>query len=278
MIDAVIYQDESAIGTSVGYVGLTPEEAERFPNQNRDLITFLEESLQVALGDAETRMATVSCDAETARRLGIEEGAAMLWLEDFLRDVEGRPRAIKQTRYRGDRVAFWAIARRRAATGPAARRSTPRDLHPPGPDTRRVGTPGGSELEEGVAQVLVGVAGAGEAAALERGHETLGDLGDVPATHPHGRRRDEEAVAADLLDDLAHRVGDVVGRADQLERPVRRRSVTSWRSVLPLPHWANLSSEPCSPFVVRRGSSASMSNCEKSMSVTDEMPASDCSM
>jgi GntR family transcriptional regulator len=115
VIDAVIYQDDAPIGTSVGYVGLTPEQAERFPNQNRGMVSFLEESLEVALGDAETRMATVSCDAETARRLGIDEGAAMLWLEDFIRDVDGRPRAIKQTRYRGDRVAFSAIARRRAA-------------------------------------------------------------------------------------------------------------------------------------------------------------------
>jgi GntR family transcriptional regulator len=115
VIDAVIYLGEAPIGTSVGYVGLTPEQAERFPDQNRDMITFLEESLEVALGDAETRMATVSCDAETAGRLGIHEGAAMLWLEDLIRDVDGRPRAIKQTRYRGDRVAFSAVARRRAA-------------------------------------------------------------------------------------------------------------------------------------------------------------------
>ncbi|MEJ0017855.1 MAG: hypothetical protein WDN25_15060 [Acetobacteraceae bacterium] len=30
------------------------------------------------------------------------------------------------------------------------------------------------------------------------------------------------------------------------------RSMASWRSVFPVPHWANLSSDPCSPLVVSR--------------------------
>jgi GntR family transcriptional regulator len=39
----------------------------------------------------------------------------MFWLEDLIRDTAGRPRAIKQARYRGDRVAFSAVARRAVA-------------------------------------------------------------------------------------------------------------------------------------------------------------------
>ncbi|HUF99345.1 MAG TPA: GntR family transcriptional regulator [Ilumatobacter sp.] len=115
VIDGLIYAGGEPIGTSVGYVGLSASEAIRFPNQNLGTVSFLEESLQVELGDCETRMATASCDAETAHRLSIEEGSAMFWLEDLIRDVDGRPRAIKQARFRGDRVAFSAVARRAVA-------------------------------------------------------------------------------------------------------------------------------------------------------------------
>jgi GntR family transcriptional regulator len=115
VIDGLIYAEGEPIGTSVGYVGLTASEAARFPNQNLGTVSFLEESLQVELGDCETCMATATCDAETAHRLSIEEGATMLWLEDLIRDTDGRPRAIKQARFRGDRVAFSAVARRAVA-------------------------------------------------------------------------------------------------------------------------------------------------------------------
>ena len=57
-----------------------------------------------------------------------------------------------------------------------------------------------------------------------------------------------------------------------------KRSIASWRNVLPLPHWANLSSEPCSPLVVSRGNGWSRSYLEKSMSVTVAVLASARSM
>ena len=67
-------------------------------------------------------------------------------------------------------------------------------------------------------------------------------------------------------------------RVIQVAQPIeiRRRLAAhaAWRSVLPLPHWAKASSEPCSPLVVSGGSSLSRSNSEKSMSEVELRPAS----
>jgi GntR family transcriptional regulator len=110
--EGLVFQDEAKIGLSVSYVGLTVEEAEAIGSNSPDPISLLERVLQVSIGDAETTVATVTADAQSAEFLGIAEGTPMLWLEDLLRDVQGRPRAISQLRYRGDRVAFSATARR----------------------------------------------------------------------------------------------------------------------------------------------------------------------
>ena len=54
--------------------------------------------------------------------------------------------------------------------------------------------------------------------------------------------------------------------------------VTIWRNVFPLPRDRKLSSEPRSPLVVTSGTGSSRSNCEKSISVIDEISASMYSM
>src|SRR6266851_2107049 len=61
-------------------------------------------------------------------------------------------------------------------------------------------------------------------------------------------------------------------------RSLSKRSAASCRSVLPLPHCWNLSSEPCSPLVVSRpGSGLSRSYCEKSISDVVPLAASEAS-
>src|SRR5512132_4194216 len=59
-----------------------------------------------------------------------------------------------------------------------------------------------SELQQIVAQVLVGVGLAGQAAALQLGHQAVADLDDVAAVEV--AVEDQEAVAADLLHQLLH--------------------------------------------------------------------------
>jgi GntR family transcriptional regulator len=115
LIEGLMYQDETPVGLSVSYVGLTAEQEAQLGAQPSDVIAFLEEKLNVNLGDCTTTIAALGCDAQTAALLDIEEGAPLLWLEDYLRDETGHPRAVCQLRYRGDRVAFSATARRPVA-------------------------------------------------------------------------------------------------------------------------------------------------------------------
>jgi GntR family transcriptional regulator len=112
VIEGLVYQDDEPVGLSVSYVGLTAEQEHEVGQNTSDVIGLLEERLQISLGECETTVAALACDRETADLLGIAEGAPMLWFEDFMRDTDGRPRAFCQLRYRGDRVAFSAIARR----------------------------------------------------------------------------------------------------------------------------------------------------------------------
>jgi GntR family transcriptional regulator len=115
LIEGLVFQDETPVGLSVSYVGLTEAQERQLGAQPSDVVAFLEEKLNVSLGDCGTTIAALGCDAQTAELLGIEEGAPLLWLEDYLRDESGNPRAICQLRYRGDRVAFSATARRPCA-------------------------------------------------------------------------------------------------------------------------------------------------------------------
>lgn len=113
VMERLVYQDGTPVGLSIAYVGLTAEHVEQLGGrQPPDVISFLENDLNVRLGRCETTVAAVGCDAETASQLGIPEGSPMLWLEDFMSDEDGHPRAICQLRYRGDRLAFGGTASR----------------------------------------------------------------------------------------------------------------------------------------------------------------------
>jgi GntR family transcriptional regulator len=112
LIEGLVYQHDVPLGLSVSYVGLTAEQEEQLRTQPSDVIAFLEEKLNVSLGECATTVAALPCDTQTAELLGVDEGSPLLWLEDYLRDDAGQPRAICQLRYRGDRVAFSATARR----------------------------------------------------------------------------------------------------------------------------------------------------------------------
>ncbi len=143
-------------------------------------------------------------------------------------------------------------------------------------DSRRAARTSRSEFPQRVAKVLMDVAAAGEPAALQRRNEAVGYVGDKRPAEPLSGRRDEEAVAADLLHRRPHLFRDLVRRPDQLDAPGRVEPVgNELTEGLAAAPWANLSSDPRSPLVVRpSGRGSSRSNFEKSMSVTEEIPAS----
>jgi GntR family transcriptional regulator len=111
--EILLLQDGTPLALTSSYVGLKEEHPVEQGGVALDTIELLEESLSVSLGESETTVAAVASDAETASLLDIHEGAPVLWCEDLLCDVDGRPRALMQLRYRGDRVIFSATARRR---------------------------------------------------------------------------------------------------------------------------------------------------------------------
>jgi GntR family transcriptional regulator len=113
MIERLVLHEGVRIGLAVSYVGIAPDAAAPLVCQAADAVALLDGLLDASIDHAETTVATVPADAETAVLLGIAEGTPMLWLEEILHDRDGRPCAIKQLRYRGDRVAFSGIVRRR---------------------------------------------------------------------------------------------------------------------------------------------------------------------
>jgi GntR family transcriptional regulator len=116
--EILLLQDGTPLALTSSYVGLREEHLVEPDGIALDTIELLEQSLTVPLGDSETTVAAVASDAETASLLDIHEGAPVLWCEDLLCDVDGRPRALMQLRYRGDRVVFSATARvRRHVSG-----------------------------------------------------------------------------------------------------------------------------------------------------------------
>src|SRR6266404_5150488 len=69
------------------------------------------------------------------------------------------------------------------------------------------------------------VLGAHEASPLQRWDEPFGHLANDPPAQGLVVRGDEEPIAADLFDDLAHAIGNVVGCSDQLDRGCELRRV-----------------------------------------------------
>ena len=115
MTDGLVYKGAAPLAVAVCYLSLPAEGLEPTAGLLPDAVAFLEGSLQVDVGNVATRIAAVAADSQTAALLDIADGAPTLWCEDLLNDVEGRPRALSQVRFRGDRVTFTAIAHRRPA-------------------------------------------------------------------------------------------------------------------------------------------------------------------
>ena len=112
LIEGLMVRDGEKMGVSVSYVGIAADASPELVGAPSDAIRFLEDTLHVHIGAAETTVGTVAADGQTAALLGIAEGTPMLWLEDFLRDEQGNPVAVTQLRYRGDRVALSATSHR----------------------------------------------------------------------------------------------------------------------------------------------------------------------
>jgi hypothetical protein len=136
------------------------------------------------------------------------------------------------------------------------------------------------ELAQHLAQRGAGVGSTSQAASLQRGHQPL--LISVMK-----RRlvrwngvliRNPSPPTASITNPIRSATVSGEPMNSSSGSTASNRSIASWRSVLPLPHCANLSSEPCSPLVVRCASGSSSGSCEKSMSVMLEMPASERSM
>jgi GntR family transcriptional regulator len=113
MLEGLLYLDGEPTDLSVSYVGLDPGHVRETDVPFPDGLAYLEDRLQVCLGEGTTTMGAIAADPEVAELMGLEPGAPLVWLEDVLHDVDGRPRALCQHRFRGDRVAFSARIHRR---------------------------------------------------------------------------------------------------------------------------------------------------------------------
>jgi GntR family transcriptional regulator len=109
VIETLALEDETPIALCVSYVGWPGPPGGRPVQDEPDIISLLERELEVCVGESDTTVAAMACDAQTAALLEIHEGEPLLFLEDLLRDLDGRPRALSQIRYRADRV--WMSAR-----------------------------------------------------------------------------------------------------------------------------------------------------------------------
>jgi GntR family transcriptional regulator len=113
MIEGLTYFDGESFSLSVSYVGLGPGHDREPAVHGPDGVAFLEEQLQVCVGEGTTTMGAVAADDQTAALMEVPPGSPLVWLEDVLHDVDGRPRALCQHRFRSDRVAFSARIHRR---------------------------------------------------------------------------------------------------------------------------------------------------------------------
>jgi len=120
ILEGLLLDDGAPFGSSISYVALDDREQGEREVNGPDAIAFLEDH-GVVLGASCTTVGAASSDAQTGELLGISEGSSVIWLEDILRDVDGRARALCQFRFRSDRVAF---------TSEIHRRPAPLDAHP----------------------------------------------------------------------------------------------------------------------------------------------------
>jgi GntR family transcriptional regulator len=115
VIEGLLRDDTAPLALAVSYVSLPAGYADHLGKAGPEVVAILEEELDVEIGDSDSQVAAVLCDAQTAAFLDVVEGGPILWLEDLLRDTQGRPRALSHVRYRADRVTFSATAWRRGS-------------------------------------------------------------------------------------------------------------------------------------------------------------------
>ncbi len=120
IIDGVLVLGDEPFALTVSYVAVDPGDVLVPPvHEVPDAVTYLEERLGVCVGESSTTVGAETSDSLTATLLGVSEGSPVLWLEDLLRDVDARPRALCQYRFRGDRVAFTSELHRMAPARPS---------------------------------------------------------------------------------------------------------------------------------------------------------------
>lgn len=115
VVEGLVLDGGVPLAIFVSYAVLTGEQAGEMRESELSVISFLEERLGVRIERSDTVIAALTSDEQTAQLLGIKPGAALLSIEDVLRDDTGRPWAVCQIRCRGDRAVFSAPDRRRHA-------------------------------------------------------------------------------------------------------------------------------------------------------------------
>lgn len=114
MMESLMVQGDEALGISVSYVALSPDQSGDLAVDQPDPILFLEDYLGVQISGSRTTIGATAADEQSAELVGVSVGAPMIFLEDLLEDESGRPRALSQFRMRSDRITFSACAFRTA--------------------------------------------------------------------------------------------------------------------------------------------------------------------
>jgi GntR family transcriptional regulator len=110
VLETLILEDVTPIALSTSYAGWRWESTDHAREPEPDIISFLEQHLEVCVSGSTTTVSALAADSQTATLLQLREGEPVLFLEDLLLDVDGRPRGLSQIRYRGDRISLSAHA------------------------------------------------------------------------------------------------------------------------------------------------------------------------
>lgn len=112
VVESLMLREATAIAVAVSYVALRQGHQAPVPGDPFDVVTFVEQHLQVKIGASSSTMGASAADAETASLLGVAAGAPLIWCEDVLNDLQGDPLALCGFRFRSDHVAVSATAYR----------------------------------------------------------------------------------------------------------------------------------------------------------------------
>jgi GntR family transcriptional regulator len=115
VVESLMIWEGTVIAIAVSYVGLGSCDLAPLPGDPFDVVTFVEQHLQVRIGTSSSTMGALSADAETATLLGVSQGSPLIWCEDIMNDLDGNPLALCGFRFRSDHVAVSATAYRWSA-------------------------------------------------------------------------------------------------------------------------------------------------------------------